>query len=163
MALIVEDGTRPTGSNCYISVADADAYHLARGGTVWAEAHNGVKEAAILRATDWLNSRDWATGTSLHNDSPMAWPRTDAVSPSGVAYPSTAVPQAVVMACAEVAGVIVAGADPLSVQDRAIKALTVGPISTEYDPASPQAPRIPAAMALLKGWIVTGGTIRMVR
>ena len=163
MALIIEDGTQPTGANAYVSTADADAYHLARSNAAWAAATTGVKEAAILRATDWLNSKEWATGTPLHDDSPMAWPRAGAVSPSGVAYPSTAVPQAVVMACAEVAGVIVAGSDPLSVQDRAIKALTVGPISTEYDPASPQAPRIPAAMALLKGWIVTGGTIRLVR
>ena len=163
MALTVEDGSKPAGSNCYISVADADAYHLARDGTVWAAATTGVKEAAILRATDWLNSKEWGTGTPLHDDSSMAWPRTGAVSPSGGAYPSTAVPQAVVMACAEVAGAIVSGSDPLAVQDRAINALTVGPISTVYDPASPQGPRLPAAMALLKGWVLTGGTIRLVR
>ena len=34
---------------------------------------------------------------------------------------------------------------------------------TSYTPQRQQAPRIPAAMALLKGWVISGNTIRMVR
>ena len=81
MALIVEDGTRPTGSNCYISVADADAYHLARGGTAWAAANTGAKEAAILEATTWLNGQSWK-GRKVASRT-MAWPRADVVDGDG--------------------------------------------------------------------------------
>ena len=161
MALIVEDGTRPTGSNCYISVADADAYHLARGGTAWAAATTGVKEAAILEATTWLNGQAWK-GRKVASRT-MAWPRADVVDGDGWTVATYAVPEVVGMACAELAGEIVAGNNPLAVQERGILELSVGPIGTKYDPSSPQGPRFPAINALLRGLVSASNTIRMVR
>ena len=127
MALIVEDGSKPAGSNCYTSVADADAYHLARGGTAWAAATTGVKEAAILEATTWLNGQAWK-GRKVASRT-MAWPRADVVDGDGWTIATDTVPEVVGMACAELAGAIIGGADPLGVQDRQINEMSVGSVS----------------------------------
>ena len=161
MALTVEDGTRPTGSNCYISVADADAYHLARGGTAWTEANSGVKEAAILEATTWLNGQSWK-GRKVASRT-MAWPRADVVDGDGWPIAIDAVPEVVGMACADLAGEILAGSNPLTVQDRAMSDLSVGPISISYEQGAAKAPSYPAVNALLRGLVYGSGTIRMVR
>lgn len=161
MALTVEDGTRPTGSNCYISVADADAYHLARGGAAWAAATTGVKEAAILEATTWLNGQAWK-GRKVASRT-MAWPRADVVDGDGWPIATDAVPEVVGMACADLAGEILAGSNPLTVQDRAMSDLSVGPISISYEQGAAKAPSYPAANALLRGLVYGSGTIRMVR
>ena len=161
MALIVEDGTSPSGSNCYISVADADAYHLARGGTAWAAATTGVKEAAILEATTWLNGQSWK-GRKVSART-MAWPRADVIDGDGWPIATDTVPEVVGMACAELAGEIVAGSDPLAVQDRAMSEMSVGPISISYEQGAAKAPTSPAVTALLRGLVYSAGTIRMVR
>ena len=161
MALIVEDGTRPAGSNCYTSVADADAYHLARSNAAWAAATNGVKEAAILEATTWLNGQAWK-GRKVASRT-MAWPRADVVDGDGWPVATDTVPEVVGMACAELAGEIVAGSDPLAVQDRAMSEMSVGPISISYEQGAAKAPTFPAVTALLRGLVYSAGTIRMVR
>ena len=161
MALTVEDGTRPSGSNCYISVADADAYHLARGGTAWAAATTGVKEAAILEATTWLNGQSWK-GRKVASRT-MAWPRADVVDGDGWPVATDTVPEVVGMACAELAGEIVAGSDPLAVQDRALSSMTVGSVSMTWDAAAPNAPQYPALRSILRGYIMASNTFRLVR
>ena len=161
MALTVEDGSKPAGSNCYISVADADAYHLARSNAAWAAATTGVKEAAILEATCWLNGQPWK-GRKVASRT-MAWPRADVVDGDGWPVATDTVPEVVGMACAELAGEIVAGSDPLAVQDRAMSEMSVGPISISYEQGAAKAPTFPAVTALLRGLVYGSGTIRLVR
>ena len=161
MALTVEDGSKPAGSNCYISVADADAYHLARGGTAWAAATTGAKEAAILEATTWLNGQAWK-GRKVASRT-MAWPRADVVDGDGWPIATDTVPEVVGMACCELAGEIVAGSDPLAVQDLAMSEMSVGPISISYEQGAAKAPTFPAVTALLRGLVYGSGTIRLVR
>ena len=161
MALIIEDGTQPTGANAYVSTADADAYHLARSNAAWAAATTGVKEAAILEATTWLNGQSWK-GRKVASRT-MAWPRADVVDGDGWPIATDAVPEVVGMACAELAGEIVAGSDPLAVQDRAMSEMSVGPISISYEQGAAKAPTFPAVTALLRGLVYSAGTIRMVR
>ena len=58
MPLIVEDGTLLAGANSFASVADADAYHAARLTAAWTDELAEVqKEAALIRASDWLNRK----------------------------------------------------------------------------------------------------------
>ena len=161
MALIIEDGTQPTGANAYVSTADADAYHLARSNAAWAAATTGVKEAAILEATTWLNGQAWK-GRKVASRT-MAWPRADVVDGDGWTVAIDTVPEVVGMACAELAGEIVAGSDPLAVQDRAMSEMSVGPISISYEQGAAKAPTFPAVTALLRGLVYGSGTIRMVR
>ena len=161
MALIIEDGTQPTGANAYVSTADADAYHLARSNAAWAAATTGQKEAAILSATLVLNGMSWR-GRKVASRV-MAWPREDVVDGDGWPVATDTVPEVVGMACAELAGEIVAGSDPLAVQDRAMSEMSVGPISISYEQGAAKAPTFPAVTALLRGLVYGAGTIRLVR
>lgn len=76
MTLVVEAGMGANpAANCYISTASADAYFADRGITAWTGA-TAVKEAAIIRATDYL---EWAytwKGVRLSELQPLQWPRT---------------------------------------------------------------------------------------
>ena len=66
MPLIVEDGTLPAGAISFASVADADAYHAARLTAAWTdELAKAQKEAALIRASDWLNRKSCGTGARL--------------------------------------------------------------------------------------------------
>ena len=54
--IIIEDGTGLTNSNSYASVAAFDAYCSARKLTTALEASTSDKEAALIRATDYLDA-----------------------------------------------------------------------------------------------------------
>lgn len=87
----------------YGTVADADAYHLARGNTAWAGT-NPQKEAALTRGSDYVDLRyRWMTSCG-HWESMFPgqrtggraqereWPRTGAVDYSGNPIPDDEVP-----------------------------------------------------------------------
>lgn len=74
MALIVEDGTKVTGANSYVSDADYVAYAAARGVTIGADATTRKQE--LIKAMDFLESyRDEFKGTKLTRDQALQWPR----------------------------------------------------------------------------------------
>lgn len=141
-AIIVEDGTGVAGANAFADLATADAYLVARG--LWAvtptvavegtddapptsapdAAVVAAKEAAIIRAADALNVLKWI-GEPRFPLSLMAWPRVDAVLPSGAEVPLDSVPPAVVRANIELAGLIYNGtADPLAPVERGGKIIS---------------------------------------
>lgn len=101
MALTVETGAVVAGANSYVSVADANAYHLARGNTMWT-GDDGVKEAAILRAMDFIESRAWKGQKTAYGNQ-LCWPRTGVVDREGFDVPADTVPPGVVIALYEAA------------------------------------------------------------
>lgn len=126
MAIIKEDGTIVAGANAYASLVELDVYHEDRLNTLWTNAADEEKEAAMLRATAGLESkyRDrWIGVKANHNVATapqfLAWPRkelkeqtttdgfttvtmTALVDADGIEYPVTIVPQLVVQAYKEV-------------------------------------------------------------
>ena len=54
--LIVEDGTGLANANAYVSVEFADEYFSARGNQTWVGLGSADKEAAIIKATDYLEA-----------------------------------------------------------------------------------------------------------
>lgn len=62
MTLTLDDGTFAVG-NTLISLDDADEYHDIRGNAEWTEALDVSKEAALVRAFDYLAVQDWTAGT----------------------------------------------------------------------------------------------------
>lgn len=166
--LIVEDGTMPLGSNVYASVADADTWLVPR--LLWPETPLveavpdveilGKKEAALLRAADWLN----ALPGGRWKDEPavlgrvMAWPRKN---------PATMVPDAVKIANMELAAIFYNGADPLAPVEHGGKVLSeahsassgVDVISTStsdsktYAADAPVETYYPAIVGLLQEWL----------
>jgi len=57
--MIPEDGTGLAGANAYVSVEFADEYFSARGNQPWVGLDNAAKEAAIIKATDYLEAGFW--------------------------------------------------------------------------------------------------------
>lgn len=98
MALIKEDGSIVANANSYADVADADAYQTDRGRQAWLDADAEVKNAALVRATDYIESRFGLRfiGQPLGDVQELAWPRINASYPAtGNAFPTDAVPECV--------------------------------------------------------------------
>lgn len=76
--LIVEDGTGLAGANAYVSVEFADEYFSARKNEAWAALDGASKEAAIIKATDYLEAVYWGKwqGEKLKADQALAFPRS---------------------------------------------------------------------------------------
>jgi len=79
MAFVVEDGSVVEDANSYVSVGEANAYFTDRGITAWTGT-DAVKEAALIRATDYLDMRfgENFIGDKVLESHSVAWPRTDA-------------------------------------------------------------------------------------
>lgn len=107
MSLTVEDGTGLSDADALISLSYADSYHDGRGNSTWVSASSPAdedKEQAIRRASTFL--RDSFTWQGLRvngRDQAMAWPRSGVVDQDGYSVPSTAVPDEIQRACAELA------------------------------------------------------------
>ncbi len=160
MALIVEDGTRPAGANTYATVGEADAYLALRGIDAWADATTEEKEAALIKAADYLNGLSWH-GRKVASRV-MAWPRADMVDADGYGISSGEIPEAVVDACCYMAGEFIGGADPLAAQDRALSSMKVGSVEMAWEQGASQAPQYPALRSILRGFIGAQGVIRLV-
>lgn len=81
MAFIPEDGTGLENANSYMSLAAADAHHADRGHTEWAAVSSALREAALVRATDYIDKRfgHRFRGYKRTRDQALQWPRFAAV------------------------------------------------------------------------------------
>jgi hypothetical protein len=102
MAFLVETGAGLSGANAYLTLDEADAYFDDRFITTWVGSA-GQKQAAIIKATDYLDATYRWRGTRLTSTQGLAWPRGGAVDSDGLTLASDAVPEAVKAACAEMA------------------------------------------------------------
>lgn len=129
MALIVEDGTGLADAESYLSLPAADAYHLAFGNTAWNSATDAAKEAALRRATQYLDSHYQFSGEPLTTTQALSWPRVlpDLPGPRW-AWPVKRVQDS----CAELALRALSGALTADQGSAQVKSEEVGPIKTEY-------------------------------
>lgn len=135
MALIVEDGTGLANAESYASVATANAYHTAMGNAAWTGV-DAVKEAALRRATQYLDTRYRYRGLPLTQTQALAWPRSYTLSAS-LGYEWSQQfndwpPSRLVDACCELALRALTGALYADQEAGRVKAETVGPISVTY-------------------------------
>ncbi|MES2637355.1 MAG: DnaT-like ssDNA-binding protein [Pseudomonadota bacterium] len=135
MALIVEDGTGLSNADAYISVADALAYHDARGNTNWADITATEQEQAIRRATDFMEQLyrlSWK-GRRTTEAQALSWPRYDVLRDDGYYYyASDIVPTEVKNACAELAFKAAGGDLSPDLAQRVIRE-KIGPLEVEYE------------------------------
>ncbi len=84
MALIKEDGSIVTGANSYADAADADAFQADRGRSSWTDADDDAKDAALVRATDYIEGRFALSfaGCPIDDVQTLSWPRTEARYPA---------------------------------------------------------------------------------
>lgn len=75
MAFTTEDGTIVAGANSYVTVAYADTYHDDRGNTAWTGT-DAVKQAALIKATDYVDQNYDFNGYIYDEDQALNWPRS---------------------------------------------------------------------------------------
>lgn len=106
MALIVEDGSGLNDANAYVSEEYVDTHHSDRNNTKWEDFSSVEKQAAIIRATDYVDKRfgiRWV-GFREQKEQALDWPRSDAFDRSGFQMTGTDdVPRQLQKACAEYA------------------------------------------------------------
>lgn len=120
--------TNPTSPtmDSYASVLEADAYHTAYGHTDWSAASTEKREAALRRATQYLDARYHFKGTPDQPQQPLAWPRR------GYPWPE----RHILAATCELA--LRALANPLfsDVAPIGVRQETIGPLTTVYSEGS---------------------------
>jgi hypothetical protein len=101
MAFVVEDGTGLSTSNSYQSVAGADAYFADRGDVVWVALTNAQKQAALVRATSYVDAVFRFIGARGDTEQALQWPRVSAYDEDG--YVIEGIPTCLKSACSEYA------------------------------------------------------------
>lgn len=83
MSLITETGNGLPNAESYLSVAEADAYHLKYANAAWDEADPSDKEIYLRRATDYLtqNYRQNWKGMRSKLTQALDWPRANVPIP----------------------------------------------------------------------------------
>lgn len=161
MAIIVEDGTGLATAQSYVSVAECDAYHAARGNSDWTSATLLDRERALVRATAALDGRYSTRWPGIRADDEQAldWPRYDALDSRGYEIDSGSVPREVKNATCEAALVEILTPGELSAaQERGgqVAEETVGPITTKYFPGASSSKTYPAISQALARIIASG-------
>lgn len=80
---IQNDSGDVTEANAYISVAELDTYHTDRGNAYTGSPDATAKEQAIVKATDYLDTRFNFVGVVWATDQSTDWPRSNAMDNSG--------------------------------------------------------------------------------
>lgn len=169
MAFTVQDDDgNVTGANAYLSVAELDAYHADRGNTYTGSPDTTAKEQAIVKSTDYLDTRFRFVGQKRSSSQSTEWPRYDARDLAGNLISD--IPEEVKEATAEYALRAIAGslvADPSrdetgqGVKSTAVKADVVESKIEYIDGGSFTMPKYPVAdRKLVKaGLTVSGGNL----
>ena len=152
MALIVAPAA---GAESYISVANADAYHAARGNAAWALLTLEAKEQALRKATDYMGaySGRWK-GERVSSGQALDWPRAGVVV-DGYEVDDETVPAPVANACALLAlkASTAELAPDLGPQKQSV---SVGPISTTYASGARQTLKFQAVDNMLAPYLGGG-------
>jgi hypothetical protein len=166
MALVVENGTGMSNAESYVSVADADAYHVAHtGSTTWAAASNTAKEIALRRATSYVDEK-WADqwkGSRMAFSQALRWPRVGALDLDGLLIPTAPIPVRLRNAVAEIAAEIIDGTDPDPTETNegatTSESISVGPISISesFSGSSSQQPKFTKAARMVADLIEPAG------
>ena len=168
MALTVETGSGLAAADSYVSVADADAYHVAHATpAAWTAAITANKEKALRLAAQFLDVRYGACwrGVRASSSQGLDWPRSSVVDADGYALDSTVIPAALKQAQAEAAlralsaSLLADLSNPAPVKSQTIK---VGPIekSTEYAVGNGPVAEYQVIDGLLRKLVTSAGELR---
>lgn len=135
MSFLVEDGSGLPAANSYAAVADADSYATDRGNSAWGGLSTGVKQAALIDASLYIDANFEFVGNKVSYAQGMSWPRQNVYDVSEqVTLPSNIVPSSIKRSVMELA--IKSSAGTVLLEDLAfggaVKSETVGPISVTY-------------------------------
>jgi hypothetical protein len=158
--LVVEDGSQVAGANSYITQANAMAYFINRGDTVFTSATSDQQITALVRAASgmdaWLTGR-WY-GRKASSTQSLDWPRREVRDVDGYRVASNVIPNKVQYAQAEVAKIEMT--TPFIQQsvskDDMVKSEVIGPINVTYKDNAPAITYWPQIIALLRDYALIG-------
>lgn len=168
MPLVVETGSGSATAEAYCSVAEASAYHSARGNTAWENLDSDVQEQALRAASDYMvgEYRMRWSGERKTDEQALDWPRSLVPRKdrgAGGYYADDAVPQEVKNACASLA-LRASTATLRKDQPQRKSSVTIGPIHTTYEAGSKVAATYAEVDAMLKPFLtVSAKQIQLVR
>jgi hypothetical protein len=141
--MIPENGTGLANADAYVSVEFADEYFSARGNQTWAGLDNAAKEAAIIKATDYLEAMyfDKWQGERLKSDQALSFPR----SPFGM--PAKFKSAVCELAIRANAGELMSDIERLTTKEK------VGSIEVEYTQNADPATKYAYVASLLKPFL----------
>ena len=144
MPFTVEDGTGLSNANSYLSVADADTYHSDLNQTGWTGT-DSVKEAALRKATTYIDNNYSFDGSIVKTTQSLAWPRSSVTDPEGRDL-SNKVPTQIKNAVAELA-LLALTENLVKDVDKSnyVKKEKIGEIEIEYKDSSPSTKLFAAA------------------
>lgn len=147
--------TITVGTNCYITLAEAMAYHETRlHNDVWDVAADQDKERAIISASKMLESYDWS-GEKQDSTQALAFPRSDMGDQI-----QDGTPQAIKDACAELAFFLLSNDYPDDPR-KGVKRSKAGGVEVEYFSSSGgDGMKIPKLVQrLIRPFINAGGNL----
>lgn len=88
MTLVVEDGSGVATANTYDSLANVSTHHADRNNTAWLDFNTPQQEAAIIRATDYIDKRfgQQFLGIRTTKEQGLEWPRLDDFDSDGFLF-----------------------------------------------------------------------------
>lgn len=150
--LNVETGVGLEDSESYVTVAECTAYHAKHGGTAWDAIDD--QEAALRKATQYLDSVYQWRGYPVFSTQALKWPRLGVVV-DGYELPSDELPAKLKAACCELA----AKGDLFSdVDSQHVESVKVGPIERTMSAPSNGGQKRYAAVDALVGELIAGGS-----
>lgn len=111
--LTVEDGTGLAAANVYVGLAVATEYHRLRGNDLWAEADEHSQCVALIRATQYLDTRWVWRNVVLEELQALEFPRAELYDRDGYDV-SESVPSEIVHATCEYALAVLGDGDALA-------------------------------------------------
>lgn len=162
MAFVVETGSIVPNANSLVSLAEANDFHSDRNNVNWTGT-DSVKEAAIIRATDYLEQAyyDKWLGERVSDVQSLSWPRSGVENVDDDVIPVRLKQAVCILALEALTGDL----NPTLARGGLVKREKVDVIEVEYmDGAKGQTTR-PAVDGLLRGLIhfSSGYNIQVVR
>lgn len=168
ITITVEDGSRVTGANSYVTVSGCDAYLEKYGEATWSASTvtTTMKQNALLKAMRYLDHLSWK-GTKYTSTQTTSWPRSGVVDGNGYELDEDFVPPEVVAAQCELA--------LRSLPSSSIKlqpdlprggresATSMGSIAISYQSAAPPRAVITVVEDILKGLLKSKHNVNIVR
>lgn len=125
--------TYELSGDSYLSVADADTYHNDRNRSDWSGLSQSDKEAALRRATTFLDQGFQWKGNLSDKDNNHAWPRKGVEDDEGRSIDSSTIPQRILDACAELAYIDAVESELLPVTESGTtQRVKAGEVELEY-------------------------------
>lgn len=166
MALIIEDGSGLQNSQSYVTVAELNAFALARG--VDLPATDPEKEALLVSASDFLQTLNFI-GRRLTREQALSWPR-EGVKIDGFAVAKDEIPREVkeaqLQAAVDSLTVPLLATQAAATRGAVLETSVEGAVSIKYAaPASttqvgsigPAGASLPRLSAILKPLLSSGG------